>query len=296
MGLDVATSVTCLGVAVMQPAMPTLVRTWTPTRIGLASATYTCGLLCGEVLPILWPFAPNLPLIGAGWRSGLFVWSIPVLATAVVIGAWKPRSQTAHATPASRTWPNWRNGSIWKVGLLLGAVNASYFGLNGLLPGWLSQAGGSSMVRPVLLALNVAQIPASMLMMVLLERLVFRRTVYVLAGLLLLAASVGLATTPATFSIIFAAVAGFLLAGLLTLALALPPMMVPAEEVPSFSAAVFTVSYAIAVLTSLLTGFLATASPNRLMSILPIAAAAAAVVAVGITIHRPPNGNRPHRG
>ena len=290
-GLELATSVMCLGVAVMQPAMPTLVRTWTPARVGLASATYTCGLLCGEVLPILWPFAPHLPLIGGGWRSGLFVWSLPVLATAIVIVALQPGAQQARASRTSRAWPSWRQGSLWKVGLLLGAVNASYFGLNGFLPGWLSQAGSPSLVRPVLLALNVAQIPASMLMMVLLDRLVFRRTVYVLAGLLVLAASFGLATMPAAFSIYFAAAAGFFLAVLLTLALALPPLLVPEQDVPSFSAGVFTVSYAIAVLTALLTGFLAIVSPSRLTGILPIAAAALAIVAVGSSIRRPPTAS-----
>ncbi len=287
-GLELTTSFMCLGVAIMQPAMPTLVRAWTPTRVGLATATYTCGLLCGEVLPVLWPFAPDLPLIGGGWRAALFQWSLPVLGTAVAIALLKPRPRRAPDARAPRLWPNWREGSIWKVGLLLGAVNASYFGLNGFAPGWLSQAGGSSMVRPALLALNVAQIPASLLMMVFVERLVFRRWGYLVAGLLMLAGSVGLATGAAAIAIACAAVAGFSLACLLTLGLALPPMMVAEKELPSFSAAVFTVSYAIAVLTALLTGILETVSPSRATSVLPIAAAALAVLAVGATMRRQP--------
>ena len=285
-GLELATSVMCFGVAIMQPALPTLVRTWTPGRVGLATATYTCGLLCGEVLPIVWTSAPELPLIDGGWRAVLSQWSVPVLATAVAIVFLQPRARRKHDPRPSRMWPNWREGSIWKVGLLLGAVNASYFGLNGFLPGWLSQAGGSDMIRPALLALNVAQIPASLLMMVFVERLAFRRAGYVGFGLLMLVGSVGLATAPATFAIAFATVAGFSLAGLLTLGLALPPLTVVAEDVASFSAAVFTVSYAIAVLTALLTGFLESTGPSRSTSILPIAAAALAVVAIGATMRR----------
>jgi len=287
-GLELATSVMCLGVGIMQSAMPTLVRTWTPARIGLATATYTSGLLCGEVLPVLWPFAPDLPLIGGGWQAVLFQWSLPVLATAVMTVLLQPQVRRDPSARASRRWPNWQQGSIWKIGLLLGAVNASYFGLNGFLPGWLSQFGGSSMIRPALVALNVAQIPASLLLMVVLDRLVFRRWGYVVAGLLTLAGSVGLAMAPPAFAVAFAAVAGFSLAWLLTLALALPPLIVAAEDVASFSAAVFTVSYAIAVLTALLTGLLETSSPSRSTSILPIAAAALAVIAVGVTINRRP--------
>ncbi len=198
----------CFGVALMQPAMPTLMRNWMPARIGLASAVYTCGLLCGEVLPVLWPHASELPVIGGGWRAVLFQWSVPVLATAAVIAAFGPRpSRTPNPRPV-RAWPEWRRGSMWQVGLLLGAVNASYFGLNGFLPGWLSKAGGSSQIQPALLALNAAQIPASLLMMVYVERLALRRVGYAMGGLVVLAGSVGLAAAPPVFAVAFASAAG----------------------------------------------------------------------------------------
>ncbi len=286
-GLELTTCIMCLGVAVMQPAMPTLVRAWTPARIGLASAVYTCGLLCGEVLPALWPHASGLPIVVEGWRAGLFQWSIPVFATALSIAALGPRTPRDQNGRLARAWPNWRQGPIWKVGLLLGAVNASYFGLNGFLPGWLTAGGGSSQVQPALLALNAAQIPASLLMMVYVERLAFRRAVYAIAGLVVLAASVGLATAPATCAVAFAVAAGFSLGCLLTMALALPPLIVAAQDVPRFSATVFTVSYAVAVLTALVTGLLQSLGAAQFVSILPIAAAALAVVAFGATIRRP---------
>ena len=289
-GLELATCVMCLGVAIMQPAMPTLVRGWAPAHVGLASAVYTCGLLCGEVLPVLWPYAADLPLVGGGWRAVLFQWSFPVLATAIVVAALRPRTLLRQGPNVARSWPNWRQGSVWKVGFLLGAINASYFGLNGFLPGWLAKAGGSSQIQPALLALNGAQIPASMLMMVYVERLALRRASYITAGLLVLAGSVGLATAPAVFAVAFAAAAGFSLGCLLTMALALPPLTMAAENVPSFSAAVFTVSYTIAVLTALVTGSLQSAGSRQFISILPIAMAALAVVAVGSTIRRPTKG------
>ena len=90
-GLELATCVMCLGVALVQPTMPTLARNWMPARIGLASAVSTSRLLCGEVLPVLWPHAPDLPIIGWGRRAVLFQWSVPVLAAAVVIAILGPR-------------------------------------------------------------------------------------------------------------------------------------------------------------------------------------------------------------
>ena len=35
------------GIAILQPAMPTLVRAWAPTRIWLANAVYTNGMMIG---------------------------------------------------------------------------------------------------------------------------------------------------------------------------------------------------------------------------------------------------------
>jgi MFS transporter, CP family, cyanate transporter len=289
--LQLATCVMCLGVAIMQPAMPTLVRTWTPSRVGLATATYTFGLLCGEVAPAMWPVAPNLPMVSDGWRAVLFQWSLPVLATAVAIALLQPRKHRRPQTSRVRAWPNWGEPAIWKVGLLIGTVNAGYFGLNGFLPGWLAQAGAPGMIRQTLLALNAAQIPAALLLMIYLERLVFRRWTYVVAGLLLLAGSVGLVILPSSLAVFFASLAGFSLAGLLTLGLALPPLMTSSEGVPSFSAAAFTVSYSIAVLTALVLGALESNSSSRFISILPIAAAASSVLIIG-TLIRPPSTKR----
>ena len=161
--LEAATALMCLGVAVMQPALPPLVRTWAPTRIGFATAVYTNGLLVGEVVPIAWVPEPLLPEFGGGWRASLVVWALPVLATALLVAV---LGRTPHAKYALATgwWPNWRDPRVWRCGLLLGGVNATYFGLNGFIPGWLTGAGAASLVQPALVALNLAQIPASLLL------------------------------------------------------------------------------------------------------------------------------------
>ena len=59
------------------------------------------------------------------------------------------------------------------------------------------------------------------------------------AGLAMLAGSIGLAMGPVALAAAFAALAGFSLAWLLTLALALPPLLAKAKDVPTISAAVF---------------------------------------------------------
>src|SRR6202521_64636 len=127
--LFAATVATGLGVAIMHPSMPSLVRQWLPRRIGFGTAVYTNGLLIGEIFPGAVNIPLVLPLVGGSWRLALAVWGLPVLAIALVILALSPRTAPAdQPTPADRRWwPDWKNGLLWRLGGMLGTVNAGFF-------------------------------------------------------------------------------------------------------------------------------------------------------------------------
>ena len=282
--LEAATALMCLGIAVMQPALPSLVRTWVPSRIGFATAVYTNGLLLGELVPIAWVPEPVLPLIGGGWRASLVVWALPVIATAllVVVLGRRPR---AIGAPATGWWPNWRDRRVWRCGLLLGGVNATYFGLNGFIPGWLTAAGSGSLVQPALIALNLAQIPASLRLLALAGRLVRSPAAYGSAGILLLAGVLGIVLMPGPVVVAWAALAGFAGAVLLTLALALPALLGDAaEDVPRLLAAMFTVSYGLAMGAALAAGRLGSISSLPGLAFLPFVLTALAATVLGATL------------
>ena len=288
LGLDATTVLMCLGIAVMQPALPPLVRAWAPARIGFATAVYTNGLLVGELIPIAWVPQPVLPLLGGGWRASLAVWALPVLATALLVAALGRRPEAGAGAAPPRWWPDWRDARVWRLGLMLGGVNATYFGLNGFLPGWLTAAGAPDLVRPALTALNLAQIPASLLMLGLAGRLVRRRAAYGGGGVLLLAGVLGCVAMPGPAVVAWAGLAGFAGAMLLTLALALPSLLGTAADVPRLAAAMFTVSYSLSVGAALLAGWLWDASGVAATAFLPFALAALAVTLLGATLRLRP--------
>src|SRR6266567_831310 len=68
-----ATFLMGVGVAVTQPAFPSIVREWFPRRIAIATAVYSNGILIGETLPnaLTTPFGV-LPAAHGGWRCGRF--------------------------------------------------------------------------------------------------------------------------------------------------------------------------------------------------------------------------------
>ena len=283
LALEAATALMCLGVAVMQPALPPLVRSWAPTRIGFATAVYTNGLLVGELVPIAWVPEPVLPLVGGGWRASLVVWALPVL-TAMLLTAALGRRPRATYAPATGWWPNWRDSRVWRCGLLLGGVNATYFGLNGFIPGWLTAAGSASLVQPALVALNLAQIPASLLLLALAGRLVRSPAAFGSAGILLLVGVLGIVVMPGPAAVAWAALAGFAGALLLTLALALPSLLGNVRDVPRLSAAMFTVSYGLAMGAALLAGRLWSITGLPALAFLPLALTALAATLLGATI------------
>src|SRR5258708_6935266 len=79
--LYAATLVMGFGVAIFQPAFPTLVRIWSPSRAWLANAVSTNGMLMGVTFTAALSIPVVLPLVAQIWRYDLLIWSVPGLVT-----------------------------------------------------------------------------------------------------------------------------------------------------------------------------------------------------------------------
>ncbi len=252
--LYATTILTGFGVAVMQPAMPPLVRAWLPTRIGFATAVYTNGLLIGEVFPVALTGILILPLVGS-WRADVVVWGAPCIVIALIIALFAPRAPTQAVTAAPRKWwPDWKSGLIWRLGLMLGSVNAMYFTTNFFIPNFLRQTGHAADIDAALTAINVGQLPASILLLFVAGRLVRQKWPYIVSGLICLAAILGIVYGNSFVIIGGAALIGFAAAVVLILMLALPPLLSPPDDVHRTAAAMFTISYTCALVVPVLSG------------------------------------------
>ena len=244
------------GVAIMQVTMPPAVRAWVPDRIGFATAVYTNGLLIGELLPVALMLPLVLPLVGGSWQWGFVVWSAPVAVIAVLMLAFAPRQAAANgsAAPGRRWWPDWRNGLIWRLGLMLGTINATYFATNAFLPDYLRSNGQSEWISAALSGLNAGQLPASLLLLAIAGRLERRAWPYVVCGLLCTIATIGIVFGSGPWIVVAATLQGFAAAAILILVLALPPLLSPPDDVHRVTAAMFTISYSCAVIVPIISG------------------------------------------
>jgi len=255
MWLYAMTIVMGAGVAVMQVTMPPAVRTWFPQRIGFATAIYTNGLLIGEIIPVALMLPLVLPLVGGSWQWGFVVWSVPVAIFAILILAFAPPAENGQASTARRRWwPDWNSHLIWRLGIMLGTINATYFATNAFLPDYLRSNGQGEWISASLTGLNAGQVPASLLLLAVAGRIELKAWPYVACGLLCLFATGGIVFGTGAWIVAAATVQGFAAAAILILILALPPLLSAPDDVHRVTAAMFTISYSCAVIVPVISG------------------------------------------
>ncbi|HET8610186.1 MAG TPA: MFS transporter [Burkholderiales bacterium] len=276
-----------VGIAVMQPALPPIVREWLPHRIGFATAIYSNGLLVGETLAASLTIPFVLPLVGGSWRSSFVFWAIPVLITAGLV-ALRTRTMgkaTTMVPPrARRWWPDWTNPLTWKLGLIMGGISSLYFGTNAFIPDYLHKTGRSDLVSSALTAINLCQIPASAMMLLWAQRLTRRRAPYAAIGVLSAAGVAGLTLMPGAWAVVWSGVIGFCSAFGLILTLALPPLLADPDDVHRMSAAMFTIGYACAVVIPIIGGFGWDATGIPAMAFVPAGVCAVIIVWLASTL------------
>ena len=286
--LLLTTIVMSAGVAIMQPIMPTTVRQWLPHRIGLGTALYTNGLLVGEILAVLLTTPLVLPLVGGDRRLSLGGWSVPIAHLAVTVYVLAPSSATPHEKlgPPRKWLPDWHIGLVWRLGALFCCVNAIYFAANAFLPIFLASRGRPDLISGALLALNLGQLPASLLLLVVAGRLERRAWPYLASGLASLVCLCGIVWSEGPGTIAWAALLGFSDAAALILGLTLPPLLCRPEDVARTSAGMFTLSYGGAVVIAVISGALWDLSGIPALAFVPLGVCAIALAAVTLRMWR----------
>jgi len=285
-----------VGVAVSQPAFPSLVREWFPRRIAIATAVYSNGILVGETLPTaLTTPVGVLPAAHGDWRWALALWSVLVVVSAVAIVLAAPaRRKVALAAVPARWWPSWLEGQTVRIGLVMGMASAVYFGTNAYVPDFLDQTGRHNLISPTLAVLNGAQLltgPAVLIW----QRLLTGRVGFIGSSALMVVAQLGIVLTPGAGVILWAFVLGFAAALAFIVVLTLPPRLAAAGDVHRMSAAIFTVQYGVAFVVPLTAGALWDATGVAVLAFAPGVAAAAAMAWLVLPL-RIPSASRPTAG
>lgn len=276
------------GVAIMQPALPALVREWVPHRTVLGSAMATNGMLVGATLAAILTIPYVLPFIGGSWRLDLVIWSAPVLLIACLFVA-APRNnerQASEPTSPQRWWPDWNKPLTWLLGVTFGSNNSIYFATNAFLPDYLTSQGRPDLIAAGLGWLNGAQFLATFTLILAAERLSGRTWPFLLFGSMTMAAVLAIMATDGAGVVIAAAVVGFATAMTLAIMLALPPQLSAAGDVHRTAAGMFTISYTLAVIIPTVSGALWDFTGIPWMAFLPLFLCSVALTGLGALLSR----------
>jgi len=254
--LYLTTMLMSVGIAIMQPSMAAAVREWAPERSAFGTAVYTNGLIMGEIIPVSTMLPLVLPYFSESWRWGLGVWAFPLIAAAVTVAMFAPRSAATTVPKHSARWfPQWNSRLNWRIGLTFGSITSTYFCLNGFLPAHLNESGHQEFLSAALTALNAGQVPASFLLLLTADKLQGKRWPYLALGVLSSVCVVGIMTSASAWTVFWAGLAGFSLGAGLALGLALAPLLCSnPNDVALTSAAAFAIAYGFAMLVSFLSG------------------------------------------
>jgi CP family cyanate transporter-like MFS transporter len=276
------------GIAIMQPAVPTLVRQWLPDRVAFGTAVSSNGLMVGVAAAPALSIPLVLPLVGQNWRLDLLVWSVPSLIAALLYLAVVVRTPAAPVTdaPPRLWWPDWRNPLIWLLGLTFGSNNAFYYSVNAFLPDYLNSAGRAEMIGPVLGWLNVSQLIASFVLMVAARRLHRRAVSYLVFGLLPAFGVLGIVLLDGVWVILAASVTGFSLAVTFVVTFALPPVLAKPDDVHRMAGGMFAIAFTIAVIVPVLCGALWDLTGVPWTVFLPAGVCAITLTVLGVVLTR----------
>jgi CP family cyanate transporter-like MFS transporter len=279
-----------VGVALMQPTVPTLVGEWFPANPGFATAIYANGLiLIGEAVPaaITIPFV--LPLVGGSWEWSLAFWSAPVAVTALLVATMTPHAERALPARDYRWWPDW--GGALPLGLLLGGTGGLYFSANTFIPDYLHAIGQPALVGPCLTALNAGQLPASVVILAFSRQLTGSRIVFIVSPLVAFLGIAALLAPSPTLIVAAAGLVGFCCGMQLILALAMPPLLAAADDVHHLSAGMFAIGYFVSFLIPPLGGAIWDATHIPATSFIAGALATALVLGAALTLRIAPAGS-----
>ncbi len=242
------------GIALAQPLLPGLVRTYFAQHSMLITALYSLGITLGAAIPAA--ASPAINDLTNSWQAALSFWAVFAVAAIVVLVPIARRSR-----PGARrgiVTPPWRERRAWQISLFYGGASGLYWVVLAWLAPVYEDHGWSDAKAGLLLTLlSVAQAAATIAVTMRASRIHDRRPALIASLVIMAVGMVGVAVTPYSAPVLWALLLG------LGNGLVFPVMLVlpvdygrdPAHAA-RLAAMGFGIGYLLASLGPLLTGAL----------------------------------------
>lgn len=238
-------------IAISQPALAVVARTWFPREVQRVTTIYSAALNLGAVAGAS---LTVYMIAGFGWRASFAFWSLVALIAACTWFVFAPRSPRPQGEAGSlRTAV--RDRVLWRAALILGAQTIVYYGSTTWIPFQLRGAG-HGYVSLVLLLVTGTTIPVGIILASIKRPWAESPSFYLLTGAIALAASMGLLLTSYQWAWAWAIVLGVALGMGFSGGMSLANLLAPNQShVAIYTAFALTVGYVVAFAGPLMGGF-----------------------------------------
>lgn len=279
------TAVLSLSVAIAQPGITVLVRTWFPSNLQQVSTIYALALgaggLAGATLSIYL-------LAFGGWRGTFVIWALLVVAAAAAWMWLAPGRGTPHEPEPHGLGRLIREPQVWHVAALFGCQSLVFYGGITWIP-FLLRGYGHNYLALVLFLFQVVGIPFTAVLATIRRPWASSRLWYVTAGLLMTVGSFGFLLGSTGLAWLWAPFVGVGGAMMFAGALALPTLLARTRaEVAGYTALTLNVGYGISFFGPLLGGVLLDHTHVITAPFWVITASAAVATILGATLPRAP--------
>lgn len=150
----IGTVVLSLAIALAQPAIPFLIRTWFRNDLERVLSVYVLAISLGGLIGA--SATLSLTPLG-GWRGTFLIWSVPAALAAVFWLRAAPHAARDDATP-SRFVELLRDRGVWRLAVLYGSQNFIFFSVISWLP-FLLRTSSVHYIELTLFLINAVVIP-----------------------------------------------------------------------------------------------------------------------------------------
>ncbi len=277
------TAMLALCIAMIQPSIPAVARSWFPARVQQASTVYSASLAVGGLVSST---ASVYLLALGGWRFTFVLWAGIAILGALAWIALAPGRGTPHEPVPHGIGRLIRDRQVWLVAALFGTQSLMYYGTVTWLP-FLLRGYGRDYLATALFLFQVTG-PVLIAGLTLVRRPWARSRVwYVAGGLLMTCGSVALALELTGSAWLWATVIGLGGSMIFAGSMVLPAILArePAD-VAGYTALVLTAGYALSFLGPLLGGVLVDLTHESGAPFALTATSAAVATCLGVLIPR----------
>ncbi|HUG30984.1 MAG TPA: MFS transporter [Candidatus Limnocylindria bacterium] len=289
-GVLAATIGVGVGMAVVGPILPMIVRARLPNHPAAGTGAYVVGFVAGATIAaaIAVPLADQF----GGWRGSFAIVSAAAFGS---LAAWlwlAPRDEGhIRVTPKRPSLP-WRRPSAWLIGVIFGSQSILFYGcITWLASVYVERGWGEADAGGLVALLTGIGLVSTLAIPLLGDRLGTRRSQLTLAALLTLAGALVVALTPSEPPGSLVTIGATILLGLgigayFPLALTLPVDVAgDAADAASISAFMLLVGYALAATSPVVLGVVRDAAGNFESVVWILVAISAAMIPLALSLN-----------